>query len=184
MEIWRHRPAYLMSLASSCKCFQVLPTRRKWSHTSRNITRSRCNIWNSNSRRELLIAGVVVSSASNLTVRASASAQMPQVPKTDLAEGLSISQVDVCSDEQCIPHDSFECGSRFSLPCLHVVPGHRARRVGMQVIKGCWQLSGGHGCEQSPPIAAILGQTMRIRFPTSGTVSGDPLKEVALLIQR
>ncbi len=57
------------------------------------LTRSQNSAWDNRSRREVLTTGVAVAGGSLLNVRASAAGDMPNMPRTELADGLSISQV-------------------------------------------------------------------------------------------
>lgn len=93
MEVLRGTPAHLTSLVPSCTCFRTLPRHRNVVNFLPSLTRSHCIAWNHHTRREVLSSGVAVLGASMLNARASAATEMPQMPKVELAEGLSISQV-------------------------------------------------------------------------------------------
>ncbi len=95
MEVWRVSPSYLSSLVPSCSCFKSLPRNRNWVHDLQRVTRSHCSALRYGSRREILQAGIAVAGASMFHACASLAADMPQVPRTEVAEGLQISQVSI-----------------------------------------------------------------------------------------
>ena len=91
-------------------------------------------------RREALVCLTVAGAAGMSTSGAASAETLPLVPKEELAPGLQVSRVRLCCPFlpvcQSLPPDA--------------VHGHAARQPDMllplQVIKGCWQLSGGHRC--------------------------------------
>lgn len=141
MEIWRVSSACLSSFVPPCNCFRSLPRNRTWVSDVPRFARSHCSALKYQSRREVLQAGVAVAGASMFHARAGIGADMPQVPKTELTDDLQISQV------------SSTLASISSLTLLRWAQyspsaNHSQLPMGinvLQVIKGCWQLSGGHG---------------------------------------
>ncbi len=141
---WRLAP-----VKATCTSFVFSPRQRPWLFRLRKSPLLRCAAHKEHRRRDLLQAGIVLGGMSMLQVHGSAATEMPQVPKAELAPELAISQVRYKLNRTFSPSverrgiidmDVVGCkplAFRCLCPCK--------RWAAVQVIKGCWQLSGGHG---------------------------------------